>query len=160
MFMVWSVIIWEFEGVYKEMQRSNSDYYNQLRTMGNSMEEIQRNFDEIKKRIDSLDELWTLLKELAKQKRPEVVELEKGSFNKLRISGHHEPTPCGYTFDQLWRWVIWNIQGLITQFQWERSDWGAAKAEKFFEIQNTKSELKVPLAMYVWRVLHCICLGI
>lgn len=44
--------------------------------MGNSMEEMQRDFDEIKKKIDSLDELWTLLKELVKQKSPEVMELK------------------------------------------------------------------------------------
>ena len=42
----------QMEQIYKlieEMQKSNSDHHNQLRIVGNFVEEIRRDFDEIKK---------------------------------------------------------------------------------------------------------------
>ena len=99
----------------------------------------------------------TLLKEIVKQEGSEVVEPDVGSFSYSRILVHREPTPVdtySVNFDVLSKALK---KAKLPDFKGNDLIGWLTRFEKFFEIQSTKSEMKVPSAfVYVWRVLQCM----
>lgn len=112
--------------------------------MGNSVEEIWRDFDEIKKMFYTLVDLRILLKGLVKQKGPKVVELEAVSFSHSRIPIHHGPTPVDIHSTNYKDKLSEAFKKFELPYYYKNDPIRQlARAKKFFKIQNIKLELKI-----------------
>lgn len=127
----------QMEQINAEIQRSNSDHNEQLRSMGTTMEDFHRDFEEMR----------TLMKELMKQKTIMTEDHQTGSSNFHQIPLHHEHTHSTHfegDVSETFKEALKKVE--LPTFDGNDPIGWLARTEKFFEIQNTNPEVKISLA--------------